>query len=219
MATTLAQFRPLRDPARPEELVSIVTRLLQRATLSLHRDTDTARREIQTAADLLSGAARPPKLPPPPVERPRSALAPWQMRAVINLIEAHLDSAVSVEDMAGVTRLSTSYFFRAFKRSFGLAPHAYVISLRLARARGLLLDGEEQLCAVAQACGFADQAHFSRVFHREMGCAPGKWRREQRGQPVAAVKTNGVTGATHDTLPAPAPPSRPARLESCLLSG
>jgi AraC-like DNA-binding protein len=60
------------------------------------------------------------------------------------------------------------------------------VAARLTLARSLLIGSEEQLCAIALACGFADQAHFSRVFQREMGCSPGKWRREQRATPLAA---------------------------------
>jgi transcriptional regulator GlxA family with amidase domain len=194
MAPTLADFRTLRHPAQPAEVVAIVAGLLQRASVSLHRDTDTARRDIQTAVDLLSGTGQPPKVLPTSAERPRSALASWQMRAVIDHIEAHLETTLLVEDMAGVTRLSASYFFRAFKRSFGMAPHAYVTSLRLARARALLLESEAQLCAVALACGFADQAHFSRVFQRATGCSPGKWRREQRSLAQSAPSFSPISG-------------------------
>ena len=85
------------------------------------------------------------------------------MRRVTQHINANLEAPIRVEDMATLTRLSTSYFFRAFKRSFGKAPHAYFIALRIARARELLVKSDEKICAIAMTCGFADQAHFSRV--------------------------------------------------------
>jgi transcriptional regulator GlxA family with amidase domain len=110
---------------------------------------------------------------------------------VIDHVLAHLDMPIRVEDLAGVTRLSTSHFSRAFKLSFHVSPHAYVIALRLARARALMLESDEQMSQIAAACGFADQAHFSRAFRRKTGCAPGFWRRERRGQldrePVAPI--------------------------------
>ena len=110
---------------------------------------------------------------------------------MVDHVLAHLDLPIRVDDLAAVTRLSTSHFSRAFKLSFHMSPHAYVVALRLARARALMLESDEQMSRIAAACGFADQAHFSRAFRRKTGCAPGFWRRERRGQldrePVASI--------------------------------
>jgi AraC family transcriptional regulator len=57
----------------------------------------------------------------------RGGLAPWQERKVRNYIEDGLEGPLPVEDLAGLVSLSTSYFCRAFKESFGLPPHSYVI--------------------------------------------------------------------------------------------
>jgi len=40
-----------------------------------------------------------------------------------------------------------------------------------------MLVSDCRLCDVAQACGFADQSHLSRTFHRFVGTAPNAWRR------------------------------------------
>ena len=66
---------------------------------------------------------------------PRHGLAPWQARRVIQHIRANIETPIRIEKMARVTKLSTSHFSRAFKRSFGASPHAYVITLRLTQAR------------------------------------------------------------------------------------
>ncbi|MBA2590335.1 MAG: helix-turn-helix transcriptional regulator, partial [Alphaproteobacteria bacterium] len=34
--------------------------------------------------------------------------------------------------------------------------------------------------AIAAACGFADQSHFTRAFSRHTGTTPGQWRRQKR---------------------------------------
>lgn len=98
---------------------------------------------------------------------------------------------IRVEDMAGVTRLSTSHFFRAFKLGFSMPLHAYARAVRLARACELLLGSDEPVSRIAVRCGFADQAHFSRFFCREMGCAPALWRRERRS-PLVTEYTTGA---------------------------
>jgi AraC-like DNA-binding protein len=85
-----------------------------------------------------------------------------------------------VVELSDVARLSASHFSRAFRRSFGEAPGAYLIRQRVDHARHLMLISEMPLSEVAQACGFADQAHFSRNFRAVTGHSPGAWRRAHK---------------------------------------
>lgn len=178
MLGRLSEFEIDGAQARVEEVTPNVAQLLRRAYLVLDSDAAAARRELQRALELLSEAPPETEVKPSGL---RQALAPWQALRVVDYIKTNLETPIRVEDMAAVTRLSTSYFFRAFRRSLGVSPHAYVVVLRLARARELLARSDEPLSQIAAACGFADQAHFSRVFHRNVGRAPGIWRRERRG--------------------------------------
>jgi len=175
----------MRETTIPGKVASIVAPLLQRAYLALDSDTSVARLEIQRALELLLATATPAEPQAHLVHGPTRGLAPWQARKVIDHVHAHLEAPIRVEDMAGVTRLSTSHFFRAFRVSFSMPPHAYVRAVRLARARELLLGSDEPVSRIAVTCGFADQAHFSRVFRHETGSAPALWRRERRS-PLAA---------------------------------
>jgi AraC-like DNA-binding protein len=77
-----------------------------------------------------------------------------------------------------VTRLSVSYFTRAFRASFGEPPHTHLRRLRVERAQRMMLDGREPLAQVALACGLFDQAHLARVFRQETGTTPSAWRRQ-----------------------------------------
>jgi AraC-like DNA-binding protein len=64
---------------------------------------------------------------------------------------------------------------RAFRAAYGTPPHAYLVQLRLLRARQLLGAGEAP-AAVAAACGFADQSHLGRWFRRAYGVTPAAYR-------------------------------------------
>ena len=108
-------------------------------------------------------------------------LAPWQKQRIKKYIEEHLDETIRIEVLAGQTRLSASYFYRAFRGTFGVAPHTFIMRHRIDRAMELLIRGDEPIAQIAVACGFADQAHFSRVFSRRAGLPPGAWRRLKRG--------------------------------------
>jgi AraC-like DNA-binding protein len=74
---------------------------------------------------------------------------------------------------------------RAFKVAFGLAPHAYLIQLRLSKARFLLAKGDP-LAEVAMKLGFADQSHMGRWFRRAYGLTPASYRKRCSNLPDAS---------------------------------
>jgi transcriptional regulator GlxA family with amidase domain len=95
--------------------------------------------------------------------------APWQSRRLVLHIDSSLDGAMSLADLSRLVRLSSSHFSRAFKHCFGQSPHRYILRRRVQRATHYMLTTHEPLCQIAVACGFADQAHFSRIFRRVTG--------------------------------------------------
>jgi AraC-like DNA-binding protein len=110
-------------------------------------------------------------------------LARWQIKRVRVFIESHLTERIRVSDLSSVARSSPSYLSAAFKRTFGVSPHAYVMKRRVGMAAELMLNSDAPLSEIAVHCGFADQAHFSRQFRRAMGRTPSTWRRERASSP------------------------------------
>lgn len=117
----------------------------------------------------------------------KQVLAPWQIAKVRAFIEENLETTIKTEELVALTRLSASYFFRAFKGSFGMPPHAYIVTRRIDRAQRLLMSTNDPLCQIALAVGLNDQAHLSRLFRQQTGRTPGSWRRENRGNPLTDV--------------------------------
>lgn len=107
----------------------------------------------------------------------RKGLAPWQLRRAHAFMEAHLDGDPSISELARECRLSASHFALAFRQATGMPPHRWLTKRRIERAKELLLEGELELSQIALACGFFDQGHLTRVFSRQEGQGPGKWRR------------------------------------------
>ncbi|MDU9413226.1 AraC family transcriptional regulator [Pseudomonas sp. zfem005] len=91
-------------------------------------------------------------------------------------LHAHLDEEIGLDDLARATGVDRFRLTRAFKAAFGLAPHAYLIQLRLARARTLLARGDTP-AQVASALGFADQSHLGRWFRRAYRLTPADYRK------------------------------------------
>ncbi len=109
--------------------------------------------------------------------RPAGPLAPARLRRVEEYVEAHLHEAISIEQMAAVAGLGVWTFARHFRATVGKAPHEFVLARRVDRARRLLGQGLLALKEVAAACGFADQAHMTRVFRRQLGTTPARLRK------------------------------------------
>ncbi|HAF92675.1 MAG TPA: AraC family transcriptional regulator, partial [Pseudomonas sp.] len=91
-------------------------------------------------------------------------------------LHAHVDRDIGLDDLAAVCGVDRFRLSRAFKSAFGLAPHAYLIQLRLAKARQQLARGDSP-AAVACALGFADQSHLGRWFRRAYRLTPADYRR------------------------------------------
>lgn len=79
----------------------------------------------------------------------------------------------SLAELVGVSRVHVS---RVFKEHIGLAPHEYLVQLRVARAKALIAEGMP-IGEAAASSGFADQSHLNRYFKRIIHVTPGKYAR------------------------------------------
>jgi AraC family transcriptional regulator len=142
---------------------------LQRLGEALDLDTDAARRWAEQAAVLLAAHARVGRIS-------GAGLAPWQALRVVRHVDVNLSDRLLVSDMARIAGLSLSHFSRAFSRHFSQSPRAYIINRRVEEAKRLMVTTDLRLSQIALECGFADQAHLSRLFRRLVGISPLTWR-------------------------------------------
>ena len=70
--------------------------------------------------------------------------------------------------------VSETQVIRSFSAAEGLPPHAYLVALRVERAKRLIRDGLS-LADVADQAGFSDQSHMSRHFKRLTSVTPGQF--------------------------------------------
>lgn len=92
---------------------------------------------------------------------------------------------IDLDTLASKVGLSRFQALRAFKRRYGLPPHAYQLCLRIARARTLLNAGAAPADVAAQ-CGFVDQSHLNRHFKRQLGVTPMQYANAK------GARTSGV---------------------------
>lgn len=109
-----------------------------------------------------------------------SALSIWQERAAKNFMLDHLESSISVAEIAAATGLSANHFSKEFKRATGFTPYQWLTRMRIDRAKELLTRASLSLQSIANRCGFSDQSHFCRVFAQQTGVVPSMWREAMR---------------------------------------
>jgi AraC family transcriptional regulator len=115
-------------------------------------------------------------------------LAVPRVGRVLDYIDAHLGDRLSLDAIADIACLSPFHFTRCFKYTVGSSLHQYVIRRRIRRARELIALSRLSLAEIAVSVGFDSQAALTSRFTREMGIAPGAYRREflgERGGQVA----------------------------------
>lgn len=103
-------------------------------------------------------------------------LKPWQVSTAKQLMMEHLDTGISVTQVARACALSRSHFTRMFKQSTRLPPQEWLREQRLNKSRELLSRSKMLLADIALECGFCDQAHFCRTFMKAEGMTPQSWR-------------------------------------------
>jgi AraC family transcriptional regulator len=112
------------------------------------------------------------------ISRPvKGGLAPWQERRAKEMLAGDLAGTMRLHEIAEACGLSVSHFSHAFRRSTGLAPHAWLMQARVEAAKALLRRKNISVSSIAQASGFADQSHFTHAFRRRVGLSPSAWRK------------------------------------------
>src|SRR5262245_34254769 len=150
--------RPFNDPL----LTVVMTELWQET----ERGDDISRLFVDSATSLLAVRLWRLSGGRDPARRKLRGLSPWARRRAIEYLESRLGEPVTLTEVAAIVRLSPSHFCTAFRQSFGVPPHRWLIARRIERARELLATPGRlmSISEVALACGFATPAHFAAAF-------------------------------------------------------
>lgn len=112
-------------------------------------------------------------------QRRRAGLSRQQLTRVTEYIEDRCFEPIRLGELAAMAKLSETYFSHAFKASTGLPPHRWQMQARIRKVQDLMVRENIGLTEVASLAGFADQAHFTRVFKNVVGLTPAEWRKGQ----------------------------------------
>jgi AraC-like DNA-binding protein len=98
------------------------------------------------------------------------------LSATLGYIDDHLDEPLRIPDLAARAGLSPFQFDQRIRTVFGFSAGQYLSRLRIDRACDRLRHSDAPLSELALECGYADQAAFTRQFHKTVGLTPGAYR-------------------------------------------
>jgi AraC-like DNA-binding protein len=93
-----------------------------------------------------------------------------------DLADARYTEPLSVADLARAAGLSPAHFSRAFRRTFGESPHAYLLTRRLERAAALLRNTDRSVADICMSVGLSSVGSFTTSFTRVHGKSPTAYR-------------------------------------------
>lgn len=91
-------------------------------------------------------------------------------------LRANLRDTIRLDEIAAAAGVSPAHLARRFKAETGQTVVTRLQQLRIARAKHQLLETDRTVLAVALDCGFETAEHFHRVFKRETGTTPRRYR-------------------------------------------
>jgi AraC-like DNA-binding protein len=93
-----------------------------------------------------------------------------------DLADARYFEALDVDDLAAAAGLSRAHFSREFRRTFGVSPHAYLLTRRLERAAALLRNTDRTVAEICLDVGLTSVGSFTTSFKRAHGITPTTYR-------------------------------------------
>jgi AraC-like DNA-binding protein len=105
-----------------------------------------------------------------------------RVREAMEFIRTHADARLTVERIARHVGMSASHFAHRFRAIARVSPMRYLKTVRLHRARVVLLRDGARPSEVAQEVGYASASHFTRDFKSYFGLPPAEWARRTRDE-------------------------------------
>lgn len=119
----------------------------------------------------------------------QDACPAWLVKTRARIDEAPA-APLRVSMLAAAAGVHPVYLTQQFRRYYGVTPREHAHWRRVELARDLLEHTSLPLTEIATRVGFADQSHFSRVFNRVAGVAPGAYRRHHGGANAPHARGN-----------------------------
>lgn len=99
------------------------------------------------------------------------------IRQACQYIDEHFGEKIVLEDIAEIVGLNPVYFSVLFKKETGSNFSAYLVNVRMEKAKDMICGTNETIAAIAEQVGYKDARYFSQVFTKAVGVKPALYRK------------------------------------------
>lgn len=99
--------------------------------------------------------------------------------SAIKYINENYCEKITIDDLAKLCMMSNSHFRRTFTQMCGVSPIEYLVSIRIQRAKELIIESTLPVSSIASLCGFKDEEYFCRTFKKRTGKTVRQMRMNQ----------------------------------------
>lgn len=92
----------------------------------------------------------------------------------------HYWQEISARDLAEHIGITTRQLARIMQQRYDCTFRQHLLDIRLYHARQQLVNSEETILQIANACGFSCQAAFATAFRKVVGCTPSQYRQKHK---------------------------------------
>ena len=135
-----------------EDYEEILTLLMRHLLISIHRDLLKDRKTSDVYLDN-------------------------EMDIATQYFNDNYNTDINIEEYAQSRGMSTCWFIRNFKKFTGTTPMQYIMSIRISNAQSLLETTQYSISEISRIVGYTNPLYFSRLFHKQKGFAPSKYRK------------------------------------------
>jgi AraC-like DNA-binding protein len=99
-----------------------------------------------------------------------------RLRRAQEFMDAHLDSKVSINEIADIACYSQFHFIRKFSETYSKTPNQYLIERRIQEVKLRLKMDRESVTDICMGVGFESPGSFSNLFKKVTGLSPREYR-------------------------------------------
>ena len=103
---------------------------------------------------------------------------PSKVVDLLGFIQLNLGKPLTVKQLATMVNQHPDYLSRLFLKLTGERPLSYIHTKRIERAQYLMMTTQLSLSQIAEATGFDNLPHFSKVFKKKTSLTPGQYREQ-----------------------------------------
>lgn len=98
----------------------------------------------------------------------------------VHYFNENYSKPISIEQYASEHLMSVNWFIHNFKNVMKVPPMQYIVSLRIAAAKGYLENSNKNIAEIAATVGYDNALYFSRLFRKYTGVTPTEYRKRSK---------------------------------------